>query len=60
MSIIYIKYFPVEKIKFNEYETKTSANEIIKAKVADDHTEREAMKNDSKEDSMFIPQSMYR
>jgi len=59
MSIIYIKCFPVDKIKFNEYETKTSSNEIIKARVADDNTENEAMKNSSKEDNIFIPQSMY-
>ena len=59
MSIIYIKYFPVEKIKFNIYETRTASNEIIRAKVADDDTERKAMKNSSKEDRMFIPSSMY-
>lgn len=59
MSIIYIKCFPVEKIKFNVYETRTDSNKIIRAKVADDDTERKAMKNSSKEDKMFIPSSMY-
>ena len=59
MSIIYIKYFPVEKIKFNVYETRTSSNEIIRAKIADEDTERKAMKNSSKEDKMFIPSSIY-
>ena len=59
MSIIYIKCFSVEKIKFNVYETKTSSEKIIKAKVADDNTERKAMKNSSKEDKMFIPSSIY-
>lgn len=59
MSVIYIKCFPVKKIKFNIYETRTSSNEIIRAKIADDETERKAMKNSSKVDKMFIPSSMY-
>lgn len=59
MSIIYIKCFPVEKIKFNVYETKTSSGKTIRTKVADKDTERKAMKNSSKEDKMFIPSSIY-
>ena len=59
MSIIYIKCFSVKKIKFNVYETKMASGEIITAKVADDETERKAMKNSSKEDKMFIPYSIY-
>jgi len=59
MSIIYIKFFPVEKIKFNVYETRTDSNETIRARVADDSTERNAMKNSSKEDRMFAPSSIY-
>lgn len=59
MSRIYIKCFPVEKIKFNIYETRTSSNEIIRARVADDYTERTAMKDSSNEDKMFVPSSIY-
>ncbi len=60
MSTIYIKFFPVEKIEFNMYETRTYSNEIIMARVADDSTERNAMKDSSKEDRMFIPSLIYR
>ncbi len=59
MSIIYIKFFPVEKIKFNVYETITDSNETIRARVADDSTERNAMKNSSKEDRMLVPSAIY-
>lgn len=59
MSVIYIKCFPAEKIKFNVYETKTSSNEIIWARVADDDTERNAMRNITKENTMFIPSFIY-
>ncbi len=59
MSTIYIKCFPVNEIKFDIYETKTSSGEIIKARIADDDTERKAMKNSTKIDKMFIPTSMY-
>lgn len=59
MSRIYIKCFPVEKIKFNIYETRTSSDEIIMARVADDDTERNAMKKSSNEDKMFVPSSIY-
>ena len=59
MSIIYIKCFPVDYIKFTEYENKTHSNEIIRIKVADEDTERKAMQNSSKEDKMFIPSLVY-
>jgi hypothetical protein len=59
MSIIYIKCFPADKIKFNIYETQISSGEIIRARVADDSTEKQTMKNSSKEDTMFIPYSTY-
>ena len=55
MSIIYIKFFPVRKIKFDVYETRTNSNEIIRARVADDSTESNAMRNSSKVDRMFNP-----
>ena len=58
MSIIYIKFFPVEKIKFNVYETWTDSGKVIRARVADDSTERNAMRNSSKVDRMFIPSSI--
>lgn len=59
MSIIYIKCFPVKKIKFNIYETRTDSNEIFRAKIADNDTERKAMKHSSKEDKIFAPASTY-
>lgn len=59
MSIIYIKCFSVDDIKFNEYEKRTQSNEIIRIKVADKDTERKAMQNSSKEDKMFIPSLVY-
>ena len=59
MSMIYIKCFSIKKIKFNVYETKIDSGEIISARVADDDTEKIAMRNSSKEDKMFIPSSMY-
>lgn len=59
MSIIYVKCFPVDKIKFNIYETKTSSGEIISARVASEDSEKQAMKNSAKEDTIFIPYSMY-
>jgi hypothetical protein len=59
MSITYIKCFPADKIKFNIYETQISSGEIIRARVADDSTEKQTMKNSSKEDTMFIPYSTY-
>lgn len=59
MSIIYIKCFPIEEVKFNVYETKTSSGEIIHAKIASENSERQAMKNSTKEDTMFISYSTY-
>lgn len=59
MSIIYIKCFSVDDIKFNEYEKRAQSNEIIRIKVADKDTERKAMQNSSKEDKMFIPSLVY-
>ncbi|MGI0094607.1 MAG: hypothetical protein ACREA8_10980 [Nitrosotalea sp.] len=56
MSMIYIKCFPVDKVRYEEYTTKTTdSNEIIQIKVADEYTEKKAMQHGTKEDSMFIP-----
>ena len=56
MSIIYIKCFPVKKIKYSEYDVEADdIIEAIKVRVADDETERQAMKYATNEDVMFIP-----
>lgn len=59
MSIIYVKCFPVDKIKFVEYEKTTDSNKVIKIKVADKETEKKAMRTFSREDKIFIPSSVY-
>lgn len=60
MSIIYIKCFPVNNIKFREYNTKiTYSNEIIRVRIADKETEKKAMQQFSKEDKMFVPSAIY-
>jgi len=60
MTIIYIKCFPVDKIIYKEYDTKTTySNEIIKIRVANENTEKKAMEHSSETDKMFIPSSMY-
>lgn len=56
MSVIYIKCFPVDKVRYDEYAVNsTDSNETIKVRVADDYTEKMTMQYASKEDSMFIP-----
>lgn len=56
MSVIYIKCFPVDHINYQEYkETMPFSNENVKVRIADDYTEKEAMKNARQEDTTFIP-----
>lgn len=56
ISIIYIKCFPVKAIKYRYYNAKANdTSEVIKARIADDETERQAMKYATNEDIMFIP-----
>jgi len=54
MSVVYIKCFPVDKVRYEEYTT-TDSNEIIKIRVADEDTEKKAVQHSSIEDRMFIP-----
>ena len=59
MSIIYIKCFPVKKIGYSEYEVEgNDIIEAIKVRIADDETERQAMKYATNEDTMFIPSTI--
>lgn len=56
MSIIYVKCFPVDKVKYKEYMAKTKdSNEAIRIRIGDKDTERRAMQNAAAEDKMFIP-----
>ena len=56
MSVIYIKCFPVDDIRYEEYTTKTTdSNEIIQIRIADEDTEKKAMQHASIEDRMFVP-----
>jgi len=60
MSIIYIKCFPVDEVRYEEYTTTaTDSNEIIKVKVADEDTEKRAMQRGTMEDRMFIPSMIH-
>lgn len=60
MSIIYIKCFPVDKIRYKEYNTHTTySDEIIKIRVANENTEKKAMQQSSITDKTFIPHAMY-
>lgn len=55
MSIIYVKCFPVDKMKYEEYEVRIKdSNEIIRVRIGDKDTEKVAMKNARAEDKMFI------
>lgn len=60
MSMIYVKCFPVDSIKFKEHQRKTSINEIIKVRVADEKTERQAIRQSTKKDRIFVPMSVYK
>ncbi len=56
MSVVYVKCFSVNYVKYEEYIVKTTdSNEIIKVRIADDDTEKESMRHATKEDVMFIP-----
>jgi hypothetical protein len=56
MSVVYIKCFPVDEIKYREYSTKTTdSNEMVKIKVGDENTETKAMRHGTVEDMMFVP-----
>lgn len=55
-SVIYVKCFPVDEIKYEEYIVKTKdSNETIIVRIGDKDTERKAMQNATAEDKMFIP-----
>ena len=58
MSLIYIRCFPVDKISYTVYKTKTSFGEIS-ANVADTDTEKNAIQKSSKNDRAFIPFATY-
>lgn len=57
MSIIYVKCFPVDReIGYEEYTAKTAdSHETIRIKVADNGTEKSAMRGAGVKDTTFIP-----
>lgn len=56
MTVIYVKCFPVDGIRYDEYITKiTYSNETIRIKVADKGTEKKAMQGAEMNDTTFIP-----
>ncbi|GEM_PF-2765671 len=56
MSIVYVKCFPVNSIRYHEYFAKaTDSGETIKIKVGNEDTEKSAMRHSAPSDSMFIP-----
>lgn len=56
MSVIYVKCFPVDDVRYEKYIAKTAdSNETIKIKVADKDTEKKAMQGATTTDTMFIP-----
>src|SRR5579875_161303 len=55
-SIVYVKCFPVNSIRYHEYFAKaTDSGETIKIKVGNEDTEKSAMRHSAPSDSMFIP-----
>lgn len=56
MSVIYVKCFPVDEVRYEEFVAKTKdSNETIRIRIGDEDTENKAMKNAMVEDKMFIP-----
>lgn len=56
MSIIYFKCFPVKKVRaINYYVKGNQGDDGMKVRIADDVTEKEAMKYATDKDFMFIP-----
>ncbi len=59
MSIIYVKCFPAKIIKYSEYSVKVdNISQTIKVRIANNETERQAMKHATNEDIMFIPEKI--
>jgi hypothetical protein len=57
-SVVYVKCFPVDRIGYEERVVKMpDSNEDIVIKIANDDTEKSAMRQSSQEDMMFIPTS---
>lgn len=55
MSMIYVKCFPVDYVNYEEYVgTVPFSNETVKVRIADDYTEKEAMKNARRDAVIFI------
>lgn len=59
MSIVYIKCFPVDEIRFEEFNVKSDSGDTIKIKIADNDTEKKIIQRSSAEDRMFIPSPIY-
>lgn len=56
MSVVYVKCFPVDGIRYDEYAAKTTdSDETIRIKVADKGTEKKAMQGAGMNDAAFIP-----
>lgn len=59
MSVIYVKCFPVNKVRYDDeyyYMVKTKdSNETIRIRIGDKNTEKSAMENATAEDRLFIP-----
>lgn len=56
MSVIYVKCFPVKVVKYKKYdEILYDSNEVVRVRIADNNTEKEAMRYASIEDKMFMP-----
>lgn len=55
-SVIYIKCFPVDSVRYEKHVVKMpDSNENITIRIANNYTEKNAMRQSSKEDMMFIP-----
>ncbi len=55
-SVVYVKCFPVDEISYEEQTVRMAdSNEDIMIRIADNDTEKNAMRQSSKEDMMFIP-----
>lgn len=56
MSVIYVKCFPADEVRYEEYMVMTKdSKEAFRIRVGDKDTEKKAMKNATVEDKMFIP-----
>jgi len=60
MSVIYIKCFPVDDIKYQTFDSHPSHSDgTVTVKVADEITDKKIMDVISEHDKMFIPYPMY-